>query len=237
MGVTLTEEEIEHYYREGYIVVRSLVDRGVTDEMVRAAGSRVRAGDCWQPTVFEHDDPEKDADIHRLLWEPRIIAAVEQLLGSEPRVFYGMLAVVPARGGHGLPWHQDNQYTPILGGALNTFIALSEITPDKANLWIAPRSHRLGVQPSKANETTAPGHREAVVEPENGFPLPTLQPGDACIFDRSTYHRSLQNHTDTPRFAYAAQYQADHAREATTGKKDPKRMRARDLAARMQGRL
>ena len=46
------------------------------------------------------------------------------------------------------------------------------------------------------------------------------------------YRASYRNHTDEPRFAYAAQYQSDHAREAATGRKDPKRMRARDLAAR-----
>src|SRR5690606_40535085 len=71
--------------------------------------------------------------------------------------------------------------------------ALSTITPDMATLWIGPRSHLLGVQPAQANTTTAPGHRESLYEPDNAIQLPTLQPGDACIFDRSTLHRSLQD--------------------------------------------
>jgi hypothetical protein len=49
-----------------------------------------------------------------MLVEPNIIAAVEQLFEAPARVYYGMTAVVPANGGNGLPWHQDNQYSQIL---------------------------------------------------------------------------------------------------------------------------
>ena len=96
-------------------------------------------------------------------------------------------------------------------------------------MWIAPRSHLLGRQPARASDLYAGAHRQAVVEPENGICLPALQPGDACIFDRCAYHRSLKNETGMHRYAYAAQYQADNARIASTGKKDTLRMRARDL--------
>jgi hypothetical protein len=38
-------------------------------------------------------------------------------------------------------------YSHILGGALNCFVALDKITPDKATLWVAPKSH-LNVNPT-----------------------------------------------------------------------------------------
>jgi len=56
-----------------------------------------------------------------------------------------------------------------------------------------------------------------------------MRPGDTCIFDRNTYHRSVRNDTDLDRYAYAAQYLAENTRLAETGKKDPKRMQASDL--------
>ena len=145
-----------------------------------------------------------------------------------------MLAIVPAGGGRGLPWHQDNQYSQILAGALNVFIALSEITPDMATLWVAPKSHLCGTLPSHQAHTHH-GHREVDEQPDNGVQLPTLAPGDTCIFTRDTVHRSLTNSTDRPRFAYAAQYQSDFARQAVDGKRDPSRRRARDLHAEMSG--
>jgi len=231
----LTEEQIEHFYREGYVVVPGLIPQTEIRAVLNAAPAGPDAGGGWSARTFNHQDPDKDAGLHRLLAELNVVGAVRQIFANEPRVLYGMLAVVPARGGTGLPWHQDNQYEQVLGGALNTFVALGDITPDKAILWVAPRSHRLGTQPSKATEqANTGGHREAVVEPENGVPLPTMHAGDVCIFDRNTYHRSLRNETDTPRLAYAAQYQAENARVAETGRVDSPgiapRVLARDLA-------
>jgi ectoine hydroxylase-related dioxygenase (phytanoyl-CoA dioxygenase family) len=229
--MALREEQIEHYYREGYVLVPRLVPQTSIQAVLDAAPREVR-GDGWQARVFVHADPDKDTTIHRLLIEPNIVAAVESIFAAPSRVFYGMLAVVPARGGTGLPWHQDNQYTHLLGGALNVFIALSEITPNKAVLWVAPRSHLLGRLPARGSDLYGGSHREAITAPENGMPLPTLQPGDVCIFDRYLLHRSLQNETDEDRYAYAAQYQSENTRIADTGKKDPMRMLTRDLRQR-----
>lgn len=230
--MALSEVQVQHFYREGYVVAPGLVPLESVRAVLEAAPKEVNRDGRWQPHIFDHAHPDQDWAIHRLLVEPNMVEAVTDIFGAPPRVYYGMLAIVPAHGGNGLPWHQDNQYTQILGGALNVFVALSEITPARAILWVAPRSHHAGVQPSQANTTTAPGHREAIIEPENGIPLPTMNPGDVCIFDRSTYHRSLKNETSEDRFAYAAQYQSEHARVALTGKRDPTKMLASELRER-----
>ena len=229
----ITEEQVAEYFREGYIVIRGLVPESAIDAALAAAPAEAQ-GSGWQARVFDHNEPTKDAGVHRLLVQPEIVDAVEAIFEAPARVYYGMLATVPAHGGNGLPWHQDNQYTRLLGNALNTFVALCDITPDKAILWVAPRSHLSGTAASKDSELYGAGHREAAVEPENGMPLPGLKKGDVCIFDRNTFHRSLQNTTDEPRHAYAAQYMADYSREATTGRKDPLRMPARELMAMLR---
>lgn len=227
--MALTDEQIEHFYREGYLLLPGLVSPDRVQAVLEAAPADLRVEGRWRAVVFNHDDPQQDAPVHQLLVEPAVIEAVEAVFAGPARVWYGMFAVVPANGGHGLPWHQDNQYTQLLGPALNVFIALCPVSEENAGLWIAPRSHRSGVRPARRNETTARGHREALEDPDNGVPLPPMQPGDACIFDRHTLHRSLQNRTDRHRFAYAAQYLAENTRLAETGKKDPKRMLVSDL--------
>jgi len=225
----LTEEQLEHYYREGYLLVPGLVPQTSVDAVMAAAPPGIASGDGWRPVSFDHANPTTDAALHRLLVEPNITAAVSDIFSQPPRVYYGMLAVVPAHGGNGLPWHQDNQYEQVLGGALNVFVALCDISHDKAILWVAPRSHLAGLQPWRDSELYNGVHRQALVEPENGIPLPAMKAGDVGIFDRSTYHRSLRNQTSEHRFAYAAQFQAEHARQASTGAKDPKRMLASEL--------
>lgn len=232
----LTQAQIAQYYREGYLVVPGLVPLE-TVQQAREAFTAPVAGKGWTPSIFDYDNPD-DANVlqHRILVEPNIIAAAEQIFEAPARVFYGMTAVVPANGGSGLPWHQDNQYSQVLFDALNTFVALCDITPDKAILWVAPESHKRGTQPSKAAENLG-GHREAAVAPENGRPLQGLKAGDVCIFDRNTYHRSLKNETAEDRFAYAAQYMASHSRMAETGEKPLNKPLARDLQERWQAKL
>lgn len=222
----LSDEQVKHYYREGYVVAPGLIPDAAIDDVLASADvseADLRAG-IWHPVIFDHADPTKHGRVHRLLVEPSVQGAVEQIFEVPARVYYGMLAVVPAKGGNGLPWHQDNQYDQINGTALNVFIALCDITPDKAILWVAPKTHLLGTQPSKESEGVVQGHRQAVVEPENGMPLPTMKKGDVCIFDRNTMHRSLKNETDEDRYAYAAQFMAENARMAKTGEKDPSKM-------------
>ena len=181
----LTNEMVEEFWREGYILVPGLVCAETVGRVLEAGRHYAvpEPGAGWSARIFEHKEPAKDRGLHRILWEPSVVETVEQILESEPRVWYGMFAVVPAHGGTGLPWHQDNQYTQLLGNALNVFIALSEVTPERANLWVAPRSHLSGKQPARPSDLYNGAHREAAVEPENGTCLPTLQPGDACIYE------------------------------------------------------
>ena len=227
---SLSAAQVSQFYREGYLVVPSLVSHDVVDKVLEEARKvSLVEGGGWTPKIFDHLKPEQDPRLHHLLIEPAIVNVVEQLFEAQTRVYYGMLAIVPPKGGKGLPWHQDNQYNQILGNALNVFVALDDITSEMAILWVAPGSHKLGVQPSKTNTTTAAGHREAVIEPENGVQLPGLNKGDVCIFDRSTYHRTLTNTTDMPRYAYAAQFMADYSRMAESGEKDPSKMLVSEL--------
>jgi len=222
----LSVEQVETFFREGYLLVPQLLKHEDIDKVVAALDQIAPVSSehkVWQPSIWDHDTWEKNAPLHRLLVDANLIQAIEQIFEVPARILYGMTAVVPAHGGKGLPWHQDNQYTQVLGFALNAFIAMCDITPDKAILWVAPKSHLAGVQPSQEaslRDKEMGGHREAVIEPKNGMPLPTMRKGDVVIFDRSTYHRSLKNETDEDRYAYAAQYQADNSREASTGRKD-----------------
>lgn len=232
----LSEDQIAEFYCEGYIVVKQLVSHEVVESVVcEAKKVPTNVDGSWTPKCFDFSKPLKDAALHQCLIEETIVTAVEQIFEARARAYFGMLAVVKANGGKGLPWHQDNQYSQVLGRALNTFVALCDITPDKGILWVAPRTHLLGTQPSEEAENH---HREAKVEPEGGMPLPGLKKGDVCIFDRNTYHRSLKNDTNEDRYAYAAQYVEENARHVSCkGGKDTTKPLARELQAMIEGAM
>lgn len=211
-------------------MVRGLVPQADCEQVALAAPAIPPGSDFWTPTVFDFQDPDRQRELHALLAHERILAAVEALVDGPARITFGMLAVVPAGGGKGLPWHQDNQYGHFLFRALNTFVAVRDVAPEQCMLWVAPRSHLLGLQPSQYID----GHHHSA-EPANGLRLPALKQGDACIFHRSTLHRSIRNETAIHRYAYAAQYCEAHARRADTGARIDTIL-ARDLAARWAAR-
>jgi len=221
----LTDTQIEQFYRDGYIVAPRLVPEPSIDAVV-AEEKKIPAvpGGGWTAKIFDFDKPLVDVPLHRLLIEPAIVSAVEQIFDAPARLYYGMVAIVPAHGGKGLEWHQDNMYDLVQGRALNVFIACCDITPDKAILWVAPGSHRLGVQESLTTE----GHRVAR-PPANGQPLPGLKKCDVIIFDRNLLHHSKRNDTPDHRYAYAAQYMEEKSRDPN-GRRHTKPL-VTDLAA------
>lgn len=213
--IPLSEEQIENYYTSGYIVAEGLVPPEVCDAVVEEANKfSYQAGGNWTPKIFDPKNPLQDVALHRLLIEPALVGATEQIFEAPARFYYGMLAVVPAHGGKGLEWHQDNMYDFVSGRALNTFVALCDITPDMAILWVAPGSQTRGVAASVITN----GHHHAA-EPENALQLPGLSKGDVCIFDRNTLHHSKRNTTHRHRYAYAAQFQEANARKVRLGGK------------------
>jgi ectoine hydroxylase-related dioxygenase (phytanoyl-CoA dioxygenase family) len=217
----LSDSQIEEYFREGYLVVENLIDPKKIDRiMEEAAQVPVDARGIWTPKAFDHDNPTQDAKLHQVLVDETLTGAVGQIFDAPVRVDYGMLAIVGANGGKGLPWHQDGMYGAIQGRALNSFIALCDITQDKAILWVAPRTHLNGVQPSK--------------DAAHGHPLPMLRKGSVCIFDRNTMHHSKTNETNENRYAYAAQYREEKARNPD-GRKDPRKMLVSELREMWKG--
>jgi len=229
----LSESQVEEFFREGFIVVKNLVDSKTIDRIMEEA-VKVQPDErgIWTPKSFDHGNPKRDAKLHQALVDETLTAAVAQIFEAPVRVDYGMLAIVRANGGKGLPWHQDGMYGQILGRALNCFIALCDITPDKGILWVAPGTHLHGVRPSKS---AAHGHHEGE-PPANGRPLAFLGKGSVCIFDRDTMHHSKTNETNENRYAYAAQYREEKARD-TNGKKDPRKMLVSELREMWKGLL
>ncbi|MEI8194420.1 MAG: hypothetical protein WCI73_00770, partial [Phycisphaerae bacterium] len=100
----LTEAQIEAFYREGYLVAAGLVSPSDLQAVMREARKyQPEPGGKWTPQIFDHARPAADAALHQLLVNDQVVGAVEQIFEAPARVYYGMLAIVPAHGGTGLP--------------------------------------------------------------------------------------------------------------------------------------
>jgi len=213
----LTEEMIEQFYREGYFYARGFITQEAVNAILEEHVSFAEESGTqeWKSKGFNNLEKAR-AEVPRtvsVLTDPHLTRIFERILGGDVKFWLGMFAVVPP-GGRGLEWHQDNQYTHILGHMLNAFIALDRITQENGGLWIAPRSH-FGLQPNLNPDPNA--HRRAP-EPPNGVPCEPLNPGDAIVFHRELLHHSKENRTDKPRCAYAFQVASAACRYGKTGK-------------------
>ncbi|MGO4494824.1 phytanoyl-CoA dioxygenase family protein [Paenibacillus sp. 2RAB27] len=213
----LTEEMINQFYREGYFYAPGFITAETVEAInnENAVFANTLGDGQWKSHAIIDIAKEKAAypETTSFLTNQDVVGVFERILGDEVKLWMGMYAVVDPQG-KGLEWHQDNQYTHILGHMLNGFIALDHISQENAGLWLAPGSHLLGRQP---NLNTEEGHKRAD-EPANGTPCHPMAPGDAVFFHRETLHHSKMNHTDRPRRAYAFQVGAVNCRYAKTGK-------------------
>jgi len=109
----LLEAEVEQFWREGWILVRQLAPPRAVAAVLEAGQELTDAegepkwsaeGGGHQAQVFDHTQPLANGRIHALLREPAVYGAAAQLLGTEARVYYAFMAVVPGGGGTGLPW-------------------------------------------------------------------------------------------------------------------------------------
>ena len=156
----LTDQQIETYRRDGYLVIPRLIQgeqlaelRALTDRIVAeargvsandelydlepshsAALPRVRR---LKPAIFK-----RYAFFHALARDPKITSILAQLLGPAIRQHGGKLNMKSAGYGSPVEWHQDWAFYPHTNDdVLATGIYLDDCDMDNGPLMVIPGSH------------------------------------------------------------------------------------------------
>lgn len=176
---SLTAEQIEHYWREGYVVLPPVLE---PDEIERY---RTRARDIVHGDVPAEaanrvvkdiafvkgllplpDDPEHsvwkilnpdrfDATFRECLRLPKVLDAVESLIGEDLMAFLLMFIYKPPGVPQSVhPFHQDAAYFMFepQDGCLGVWIPLDPVDEKNGTLTIVPRSHGEGLKKHEARE-------------------------------------------------------------------------------------
>ena len=190
-------------------------------EVYRAGCSYEQAIDIALP----NSDVCADTPIHlgpavfNLLRSPRMLAAVESLIGGEiysnpiqhVRIKPPMSIIARddenrARVGR-THWHQDSGVG--LPEADETqmvtcWVAITEATPENGCLQVLPKSHREGIALHCTTKDQV-GIPEALIEQERTMPIP-LNPGGVLFFHPMCKHASLDNRSDAFRWSFDLRY-------------------------------
>lgn len=220
----LSPAQISEFHRDGYIIVRALFDAEEIDILRTAA----KADAALKSNAYEVADGQGSA-IKLALWNkageniygavarcPRIVDAMEQLLGDEVYHYHSKMSIKEPRVGGAWNWHQDYGYW-YLNGCLfpdlaSAFIAVDPNTRDNGCMQVLRGSHKLGrVEHGKfGDQTGADPERVEHAKKIMDLVYVELAPGDVVFFHSNTLHASDQNKSEHPRWSFICCYNTKH---------------------------
>jgi phytanoyl-CoA hydroxylase len=227
MEAPLTPAEAEQFREQGYVALSRFFDTRET-AAIRAEVERLQRtgrlrnvateGDAKTPSATQRNlqlcPMFRDSRLFRALpFHPRVIAAVEQLLGGPIMLRLDQVFLKPAGDGSGTNWHQDNAYfrlsDPTQGLAM--WIAVHDATVANGTLHVIPGSFREPYPHGR--DPHSDHHIRCYPDEERAVPL-ELPAGGVAFFMYGTAHCTRANTTSQDRAGVAFHFvHAEHAQE------------------------
>ena len=182
-------------------------------ELTQRAASRADGEGGAVKLVVSNDLPA-DSIYGALVRSRRIADSMARLLGDVVYHYHHKLILKEAFVGGAWAWHQDYGYWynngclwPDMGSCM---IAVDRATRENGCLQVVPGSHRMGrIDHLKIGDQTG-ADPERVQEIVRRLPVVhcELEPGDGIFFHGNLLHRSDQNKSPDPRWAFICCYNA-----------------------------
>jgi ectoine hydroxylase-related dioxygenase (phytanoyl-CoA dioxygenase family) len=214
---------LETFDRDGYVVVPGLLgaeEVGLLSQIARA--DREIAEQKLTRQDGEGGDTEltvvntlpEDTIYGAIVRSERIVRPMEQFLGGEVYHYHHKMILKQQKTGGAWAWHQDYGYWYSNGclfpDMASCMIAVDRATVENGCLQVLAGSHRMGRidHVTVGTQTGADPERMEHVLPKFERVYVELEPGDAVFFHSNLLHRSDQNKSDHPRWAFICCYNA-----------------------------
>ncbi len=219
--VQLTQDQIDFYHREGYLVLDSITTldeiawmRDVYDRIFEQKAGREEGNQFDLAGTDEEGKrealpqilaPSKYApELKEGLYRVNTAHIAKQLLGSLATVGGDHAIFKPAGYGAATPWHQDEAYwNPMMTyNSFSLWLPLQEATLENGCLWFVPRSHNWEVQPHHCinNDPRIHGLEIDAIDASMAVACP-IPAGGCTIHHNRTAHYAGANTSTTPRRA------------------------------------
>jgi non-heme Fe2+,alpha-ketoglutarate-dependent halogenase len=213
MPTTLSSAQVETYRQEG--ILHPL--RAIPAAEAAALHSRYEA----QAAFIKGRNNQKPhllfTWLDALVRDPRIVDAVESLLGPNLFCWASQFFAKPAGDAAYVSWHQDATYwglsTPDVATA---WVALTPSTSESGCMQVVPGSHHVQVAHEDRFDDAnllSRGQEVAVeVDPATVVNV-ELQPGEMSLHHVLLFHGSEPNRSALPRIGFAIRYMPTHVRQ------------------------
>ncbi|WP_336785672.1 phytanoyl-CoA dioxygenase family protein [Paenibacillus sp. MMO-177] len=218
----ITQNDVEFYKENGYLLVQGLFSQQEVEDMRkaidgilnRAAQSKFDSNAAWQGDYLPpeqlkklvlkgfHDVQYHDAAFMRAAIHPNMAAVLSQLIGPNVQLHHSKMLVKPPENGAAFPLHQDAPYFP---HASHTMLAasvhLDDADMENGCLCVIPGTHKNGMMPHVGRHYL--DHREYPISMATPCPA---KAGDVLFFNYLTVHGSDVNRSTRNRRNVLFQY-------------------------------
>ncbi|HTL30908.1 MAG TPA: phytanoyl-CoA dioxygenase family protein [Tepidisphaeraceae bacterium] len=225
---SLTDEQIEQYRNEGFLVIERLFDASDlkrVDQTIRQMTDAALKGGDFSKILELEPEPIEGQRVPRRIFspydqhetfrslahDPRLLDKIESLISPNFNLQHSKLNMKPAKVGSAVEWHQDMAYFPHTNDDLvTTLVYLDDATEENGCLQVLPRHHTHYFE--HANEEGK--FAGMITEDLSSFgkPVPLPAPAGSVIFMHCiTPHASLPNKSSRPRRTLIYEYRANDA--------------------------
>lgn len=205
----LSPEQIKQYQQDGWVSPIDIYDQG---EIQALREELEEAEQAWPEAL--NDQGRNNAHIvlpvlDRIAHEPRILDAVEQLIGHDILITSTTLFIKDPHTKGFVSWHQDARYTGLEPhNWVTAWLALTDVTEENGCMYMLPGSH---LQPLVEHQDTygednilTRGQTIQNVDEDKTVPV-LLKAGQLSLHHPRVIHGSSANKSDKRRIGFAVQ--------------------------------
>jgi ectoine hydroxylase-related dioxygenase (phytanoyl-CoA dioxygenase family) len=187
----------EQYEREGYVVVRNVIDVDLVDEGRAHIAWLLEKHPDMRPEHLGHTLVKDDPFWVRLVGDDRLLDIAEQFVGPNIALFASHYIAKPPHEGQPVLWHQDGSYWPLEPMEVVTlWLALDDSTPENGCMRVIPGTHTMSLQAVQRRNDVAnvlsSGMDAALVDEAQAVDV-VLKAGDVSIHHPNIIHGSEPN--------------------------------------------
>jgi hypothetical protein len=144
---------------------------------------------------------------HELATHPRVLDAVEDLLGPNLLVWATELfAKHPHDAAVSIAWHRDRPYMGLVGATLTAWVALSDSVAGNGCMRAVLGPSRRDPRPPGQHPPGRPGHQAAAEVDEREMVDVRLRAGQMSLHDADILHGSASNCSDDKRVGFVIRF-------------------------------
>jgi hypothetical protein len=197
------------FEKEGFVVSRRMFSPTEMQEVIAEIQGFEGRLDKAEPLDqgrlrFYSEIFRKSALVRRFITQQTLIDLLVPIAGPNLWVRWDQAV---AKGPHSgvFAWHQDNGYDRLPQQHYQVWIALSEMRKDNGGLWLVPGSHKRHYPHRRVANHFAAAGSDRYDAPGSGKVFIEAEVGDVVIFSSLTLHKTYENTTTKPRWAYVAE--------------------------------